>query len=620
MSKILLIQLWIGEIPEYFWSHYKTTENLNIDFLFITDRNIDIPSKNYKVIKTTKNNLKELIKNKLNVEIELLNNRNITILKPSLGHLFSEYLEGYDFFGYYDIDVLFGNVSKYVNEYIEEYEVISFGNEKFHNRISGPFTIMKNNETNRKLFLKEKDTFIEKLNSYNIDSFEEHEFNRLLIENCKVKILFDVCNSSKIDGKNIYDSEWSGGKLKINDDEKMIYHFYDKKNTKFERIGNTIVTSHKKYFEEDFYWVTYLTKSYEPIIEGLISSIKKYSNRKCILYTLNYDSDLRFKLGEQFIFRRIDIEKGDIDRQGRDINIISSKPKILSDSIDFIPDGKFIYIDTDIYFTNNVDNLKKYFELLEDYPLFNSHIHNRIMANDIFDSGEWVSPIDILSKATDIPVIVFPRRKTNVIIYDYKSKWFFDEQMEIYDKYKNTEPGIFRLHDEDSANILLSKYDYQNSLPLIDMEESSNLDMDKFMNYSYHRSNISQYVKLPENLNEIYVFHGFKNPEFYKEIEKNYGKTVLDIEDIVIKYENNIISFTKNNFLNDKQIKNDVSFNLYDEDKNLLFNLKNQRIRDFWVFFISQIDLNNKKVIIEIEETETKRIIYKNIKLWKKEK
>lgn len=614
MNKIVLIQLWLGKIPDYFWFHYETTKNLPIDFLFISDQDIELDSPNYKNIKVTKEEISSLVLDKTGKDIKINNFRNVTTLKPLLGDLFEDYVIGYDFFGYYDIDILFGDFDKYINNNLDKYDVISFGNENFHNRTSGPFTIIKNTIENRKLYKKEIEAFVYKIKNYQSESFDEHEFNRLLIDNYNVKILYDSCNSSRDDGKNLYDSVWSGNQLCINGNEKFIFHFYDKKNTKFERIGNTIITSHKKHLEEDFYWITYLTESYEPIIEGLINSIKKYSNRKCILYTLNYDSDLRFKLGEQFIFRRIDIEKGDKDRQGRDINIISSKPKILSDSINFIPNGKFIYIDTDIYFTNNVDNLKKYFETLDNYPLFNSHIHDRIMANDIFDSGEWVSPIDILSKATNIPVRVFPRRKTNVIVYDYKSKWFFDEQMEIYDKYKNTTPGIFRLHDEDSANIVLSKYDYQNSLPLIDMEESSKLDMDKFMNYSYHRSNISQHVKLPKNLNEIYVFHGFKNPEFYKEIEKNYGKTVLDIEDIVIKYENNTISFTKNNFLNDKQIKNDVSFNLYDENKTLLFSLTNQRILDFWVFFISHIDLSNKKIILEIEETDTKRIIYKNMK------
>lgn len=612
MNKIILIQLWLGKIPDYFWFHYETTKNLPVDFLFISDQDIELDSPNYKNIKMTKEEISSLILDKTSEDIKIDNFRNITNLKPALGHLFEDYVKEYDFFGYYDIDLLFGNFDKYVNKFTNDYDVISFGNEKFHNRTSGPFTIIRNTDENRNLYKKEINAFIHKIKNYELDAFDEHEFNRLLIEHNNVKILFNSCNSTTINGKNIYDSTWSGGKLLINNEEKFLFHFIDKKNTKFEKIGNTIITSHKKHLEEDFYWITYLTESYEPIIQGLIDSIKKYSNRKCIFYTVNYDSDLRFKLDNQFIFRRIDLKKGDTDNQGRDITVISSKPTILSDSINFKPNSKFIYIDTDIYLTNTCDNIKKYFNFLENYPLFNSHIHDRIMANDVLENREWVSPIDILSEVTQIPVRVFPRRKCNVILYDQTCKWFFDEQMEIYNQYKGTKPGVFRLHDEDSANILLSKYDYQNSLPLIDMEESDILDMNKFENYSYNRSNISQHVNLPQTLNDIYVFHGFKDPKFYEKICENYGKSVLDIQDIVIKYENNTIFFTKNNFLNEKSIGDVVDFNLYDENMNLLFSLKNQEIRKYWTFFISNIDINNQITNIEIIDN-TNRIVYKNL-------
>ena len=184
--------------------------------------------------------------------------------------------------------------------------------------------------------------------------------------------------------------------------------------------------------------------------------------------------------------------------------------------------------------------------------------------------------------------------------------------MELYESYKDTEPGIFRLHDEDSANILLSKYNFQNSLPLMDMEESSKLDMSKFENYTYHISTISSHVKLPSNLNNLFVFHGFKDSKFYKKIESDYGKTVLDIQDLVVRYEGSKITFTKNNFLVDKQIENDVCFKIYDKDNNLLYSLNNQKLFNFWVFFLDNINLSNQQVNIEIEESSSKRIVYKS--------
>lgn len=609
MKKVILIQLWIGKIPDYFWYHYETTKNLNIDFLFVTDQDFLIKCENYKIVNINESDLVDLFKSKTGREIIIEKKRNIVNLKPSLGDLFYEYIKDYEYFGYYDIDTLFGDIEGQIKPFLGEYDFISFGNEKFYNYVSGPLTLIKNTDVNINLYKKEIDKLVHKLKDYFVESFDEHEFNNLIDDNFKTKILYNLENTSIINGSISYNSNWSGGKLKVDNKEKTLFHFYDKKNTNITMIGNTIITSYKKFLNNDFYWVTYLTKNYESLLKGLISSLEKYSNRKCIIYTVNYDSELRFKLNEQFIFRRIDIQSGDMNKNGRDDTIISLKPKILYDSIEFINDGKFVFLDTDIYLTNVCDNINNYFEDLDNYPLINKHIHDGLY---VWKENQWINSLNILSETMGIDINIFPKRKTNVILYDKNSQWFFKEQIEIYEKYKNTKPNIFAFHDEDSANILLNKYNFKKSLPLIDIEESDSIDMEKFYNYSYHMTQISQNLILPKTINEIYVFHGFKDVEFYKEIENNYGKTVLTIQDFIINYENKTITFTKNNFLNDKIIENDVCFNLYDTKKNLIFSLKNQKIYNYWVFFISEIDLNGK-IIIEIKETSNKRIIYKNL-------
>jgi hypothetical protein len=104
----------------------------------------------------------------------------------------------------------------------------------------------------------------------------------------------------------------------------------------------------------------------------------------------------------------------------------------------------------------------------------------------------------------------------NVIysIFDKNSKWFFEEQIELFHQYKGTRQGIFALHDEDSANLLLNKYNYTKCLPLVDMEEIPNIDMEKFHNYSYSAASVSSNLVLPKHENDVLVFHGFKNPRF----------------------------------------------------------------------------------------------------------
>lgn len=608
----ILVQLWMGKIPDYFWYHYETTKNLDIDFLFITDQDTKLESRNYKVIKTNKDSLENLIKQNIGIEYKIDNLRNINILKSAFGDLFSEYLSGYDFFGYYDIDTLFGDIRKFIDPHLDSYDVISFGEKNYHDRISGPFTIIRNTEKNRSLYKLKLPEFVNNLNHYEVSAFEENELNELHQKYSKVKILYDSTNFCGKEGKILSSSKWFGGKIYVNSEEKLLHHFYNKNNTTLSRIGNTILCGNSKNFSDDFLWVTYFTESYEKLIEGFVESIQKYSNRRCLLYTINYTSELTNKLDEQFIVRRLDLPKGEVSSDGRDITVLCSKPVILSDAVDYMKESKFIYIDTDVYLTVISDKLGEFLDGIENYPLINSHIHDKLYANDI-RPNEWVSTIDILSEATNIPVKVFPRRKCNVILFDKNSKWFFEEQMQIYHKYKNTRPGIFRIYDEDSANILLSKYDFQKSLPLIDMEESSFLDMNKFQNYSYNISLISEHVKLPKNENEIFIFHGFKDEQFYKKISDDYGKTVLSQDDFIITYTDNTLFFRKNSFLTDKQIGNTVDFLIKNESGELVFDLQNQPIFNYWIFYISNLILNKGQYDIEIIETDKKRIIYKNI-------
>ena len=96
---------------------------------------------------------------------------------------------------------------------------------------------------------------------------------------------------------------------------------------------------------EDFYWVTYCTENYEHLLNNLLQSIDKFSNRKVIVFTINYSFDHTkntFYNSSQYEFFRYDIEEGDKDIRGRDFNVISSKPKICSKVIEIYPNQKFI--------------------------------------------------------------------------------------------------------------------------------------------------------------------------------------------------------------------------------------------------------------------------------------
>jgi hypothetical protein len=293
--------------------------------------------------------------------------------------------------------------------------------------------------------------------------------------------------------------------------------------------------------------------------------------------------------------------------------VLSLKPSILSDVVDFIPDSKFVYVDTDISLTVNADSITKYFSELENFPLINSHTHDRIVVRGIVEGEEWSSPINILADATGDPVHVYPRRKTNVIVFDKTCKWFFEEQVELFQQYRNTRPGIFALHDEDSANLLINRYNYLKCLPLVDIEEIAYVDMNIYHNYRYGAHPVSDNVVLPQHENDVLVFHGFKNPEFENRLKENYFKTVLSQDDFIVSFDEKTNRFwwTKNSFLTDKNIKPLVRFEIIKNDK-VLYALDNQEIFKYWGFFIGDCKVSSGIYDVKIVETETGRTIYKN--------
>lgn len=613
-KKVALIQVWFGPIPDYFWYHYETTKNIKgFDFLFFTDQDFELNSPNYKVIKTNKKTVEDLVSACLNEEIQIKSNKKTCDLKASFGDIFKEFISGYDYYGVYDLDTLFGDIYNFTNEFLGEYDVITIADEVYHNRLSGPFLLFRNDERLRTEYRSEE--YVRCFDNTEVDCFEEHYLNEKLKDKYKIKYIYSINCETQNGGKNSFNCYWRGGKVFINDEEKLLYHFYRKSLTNLSKVGNTIIARYDKVIIEDFYWVISFTQNYEKLFHNLLKSIKKYSNRKCIIYSINYDYTLPIYdfSNEQFIVRRIDIPEGDKDIRGRDNNIISSKPIINLDVINHFPNKKFVTIDSDIYFTTNSDDIVKFFDQLEHYPLINSHIHEVIYLSGINPDEEWTSPLKLLLDEMGVIDFVVPRRKTNVVIFDERSEWFFKEQMELYKKYKGTKHGILALHDEDTANAILSKYNLQKCLPLIDIEEVTDIDMEVFFKYSYHMTPISDYVILPKTKNDVLFFHGIKSQEHYDSISQNYNRSTIDCEEIVINYTGQNLLFEKNSFLSTKKLPDKVDFKIYSQKNELIFSINEQLINHYFLFYMNNLFLPNGYYNIKILNSFDGTCIFRDV-------
>jgi hypothetical protein len=143
MSKICLIMPYLGRIPPSFHLFLNgAIHNPGITIHWLTDQTYtgDLPP-NVIMHKTTLEAIRDEAQRKLNTNISLNYAYKLCDLKPTTSIIFSHLIEGYDFWGWGDFDVIWGNLEGSVREKIDlGYDVITF-----HNLwLSGAFTLFRN--------------------------------------------------------------------------------------------------------------------------------------------------------------------------------------------------------------------------------------------------------------------------------------------------------------------------------------------------------------------------------------------------------------------------------------------------------------------------------------------
>jgi hypothetical protein len=149
---ICILHIYWGEWPKWFSFFLRSCElNPEIKFLFLSDIEFPFEKKNNILVrKLSVSDFNKLASKKLNISINIKNPYKICDFKPAFGKIFEDYLFEYDFWGYCDNDLIFGNLSKYLDHKIlTNYDVISF----YKGFLSGPLCLYKNNKKTRALFL-----------------------------------------------------------------------------------------------------------------------------------------------------------------------------------------------------------------------------------------------------------------------------------------------------------------------------------------------------------------------------------------------------------------------------------------------------------------------------------
>lgn len=187
-KSVAIITCWYGPYPWYFpYFIHSCSYNQTVDFFIITDNNVTIPNKteNVKIIYKTLDEIKAIASEKLGFTVNINYPYKLCDFKPAYGFLFPEIIEGYNFWGQSDLDIICGDIRAFItDEMLKVYDFISLR----HDYTSGCFALYRNNEKMKTLFKRSK-------------------YYEIVFSNSK-HFCFDECNfvwDELTEGKSIFD-------------------------------------------------------------------------------------------------------------------------------------------------------------------------------------------------------------------------------------------------------------------------------------------------------------------------------------------------------------------------------------------------------------------------------
>jgi len=149
---ICVISVWFGRLPSYLPYFIKTcTANTSIHWLLISDQPIPSPSsENIRVMGMSKISFTGLASKRFGFDVTIEDPYKVCDFKPLFGKIFEDQLKPYKYWGYCDLDIVFGDISKHIQPLlVKNPDVVSF----YPNFLSGPFCLYKNTQTVNKLFM-----------------------------------------------------------------------------------------------------------------------------------------------------------------------------------------------------------------------------------------------------------------------------------------------------------------------------------------------------------------------------------------------------------------------------------------------------------------------------------
>ncbi len=150
-EKIAILIPYFGDKPKWFeYFILSCKKNRGIDWIFFSDcLSTEQKYSNLKFIDMKLNDFNVLATKQLGIKISIKHPYKLCDLKPAYGLIFESFINNYDFWGYGDIDVVYGNILGLLPQNWQlKYDIISNHNEF----IPGHLCILRNSDKIKYLF------------------------------------------------------------------------------------------------------------------------------------------------------------------------------------------------------------------------------------------------------------------------------------------------------------------------------------------------------------------------------------------------------------------------------------------------------------------------------------
>ena len=172
MKTICFLVLYFGKLPENFQIWLNSCKyNPTINWIIFTDDKTKYAyPANVSVIFTTFSEVQSTFQTYYDFQISLSNPYKLCDYKVAYGEVFQEYIKDFDFWGYCDLDVVFGDIRKFLSkDVLNSYsKILSLGH----------FTLFLNNNKINRIYRSKYDNcerYIEVFSSRKNYSFDEYD-------------------------------------------------------------------------------------------------------------------------------------------------------------------------------------------------------------------------------------------------------------------------------------------------------------------------------------------------------------------------------------------------------------------------------------------------------------